>query len=298
MTATYVARPALDDRFILGEGPVWDAKRDRVLWVDITAGWVLSGRIDDDRIELVDRREFAGTVSAVTVSDDGSLLVAGAEGLIEVASDGRRTPAQRILAHGAAHRLNDGKPDPAGRFLIGTSPLGAALNDEKLVRVEMDGSLTTLDDDLSLSNGLAWSRTTLYSVDSFRNTVWKREYDAATGLVGSRERFVRIEDGWPDGMCIDAEEHVWIAVCGRGQVRRFTPAGELVAVIDVAAPRTTSVAFVGTDLDLLMITTASDELSAEQLADWPDSGRVFTSRVGVGGAPVPSWVPSRPVQPA
>lgn len=298
MIATYEATIATDEVFILGEGPTWDAPRNRVLWVDITAGWVLIGRLDGARIGVVDRLEFVGTVSAVSVAGDGTLLVAGSEGLIVVDPDGRRTPAQHILSPGASHRLNDGKPDPAGRYLIGTSPLGDAANDERLVRVETDGSLTTIDDDLSLSNGLAWSPTTLYSVDSFRNTVWMRDYDARTGALGSREAFVTIDDGWPDGMCIDTEGCLWIAVCGRGQVRRFTPEGELVSVIDVPAPRTTSVAFVGPDLDLLMITTASDELSAAQLTQFPDSGRVFIARVDVPGAPVPFWNPSSTADPA
>ncbi len=297
MIATYDAGIATEEVFILGESPTWDALRSRVLWVDITAGWVLVGRIDGPRIRIVERLEFAGTVSAVTVALDGSLLVAGAEELIVVDPEGRRTNAQRILPRGAAHRLNDGGVDPAGRYLVGTSPLGDGSNDESLVRIESDGSMTTIDDDLSLSNGLAWSRTTLYSADSFRNTVWMRDYDPTTGVTGSRQRFVTIDDGWPDGMCIDAEGCLWIAVCGRGQVRRFTPRGELVAVIDVPAPRSTSVAFVGPDLDLLMITTASDELSAAELGKFPDSGRVFTARVDVAGAPVPHWVPSSSAHP-
>ncbi|MDI1288884.1 MAG: SMP-30/gluconolactonase/LRE family protein, partial [bacterium] len=79
MIATYDAGIATDEVFILGEGPTWDAPRSRVLWVDITAGWVLVGRLEGPRIRIVERLEFAGTVSAVTVARDGSLLVAGAE---------------------------------------------------------------------------------------------------------------------------------------------------------------------------------------------------------------------------
>ncbi len=294
MTATFVAEQASTESFILAEGPFWDALRERVLWVDIEAGLVLTGRLDGDQVTVVERVAFDGTVGAVNVARDGTMLVAGADHLVIISPDGSHRQSSPIIQPGGPHRLNDGKADPAGRFLIGSSPLGAATNDDILARLEADESVSVIDSDLALSNGLAWSLDgrQMYSIDSFINTVWVRDYDVDTGECGPRREFARMDDAWPDGMCVDAQGHLWIAACGAGQVRRFAPDGQLVAVVSVPAPRTTSVAFVGADLGLLLITTASNELSPQMLSDYPLSGHLFTARVEVTGAPVASWIPT------
>jgi sugar lactone lactonase YvrE len=288
----WVAHPATDEAFVLGEGPVWDAPRERLLWVDIRSGLVLVGRLVDGGIEVTDRLAFPGTVGAVTVSDDGSLLVAAQEHLVIVDPSGQRTDGPRILAEGTGRRLNDGKPDPAGRFLVGTLFMDEP-GVESLVRLEADGTVTLLDPDLTLSNGLAWSPDgrLLYTVDTYRRTVWVRDYDVITGAVGVRREFIRLEDGYPDGMCADAEGHLWVAVFGGGQVRRFTPDGEWVGTVAVDAPHVTCPAFAGRDRTTLVITTATHELSDEQKAAFPDSGRVFLADVGIEGAPVGMWRP-------
>ena len=120
-----------------------------------------------------------------------------------VEPDGTRTPGPRIIAQGVAARTNDGATDPFGRFLVGTLSLGREANRECLYRVDIDGSLFAIDTDLSLSNGLGWSSDgrTFYSVDTLAGIVWKREY---SDPLGSRERFLSIDRGYPDGICIDA----------------------------------------------------------------------------------------------
>ena len=284
---TFVAVVASAERFVLGEGPVWDAARGRLLWVDIEDGAVLIGRLDGDGVQVDQRQDFDGTVGAVAVAADGQLLVAAQRELVLIELDGSRSPVVRLIADDEPRRLNDGKTDPAGRFLVGSCPKADRRNDEWLKRLEPDGTVTTLDSDLGLSNGLAWSGdgSRMFSIDSFEHVVWVRDYDPATGAVGERAAFVRIEDGYPDGMCIDTEDHLWVAVYGRGEVRRISPAGEVVAVVKVPAPQTTSAAFAGPGLDTLVITTGSVELSEGELAEFPDSGRLFIARVGVRGLP-------------
>ncbi len=284
---TFEAMPASAERFLLGEGPVWDAPRGRLLWIDIDDGAVLIGRLDGDRVQVEDRLDFAGTVGAVTVAADGRLLVAAERELVLVDLDGSRSRVQSLIPDTEQRRLNDGKTDPAGRFLVGTCPTAGRTQSEWLKRIEHDGSVTTIDTGLGLSNGLAWScdGSRFYSIDSFRHVVWVRDYDPATGALGERSAFVRIEDGYPDGMCSDAEDHVWIAVYGCGEVRRFSPQGQLVAVVRLDVPQTTSVAFAGPERDILIITTAGRGLTPEELIEYPDSGRLFTARVGVQGAP-------------
>lgn len=286
---------ASDTAYALGEGPLWDAARQRVLWVDIDGRAVHEGRLADDRVIHRRAHDFESTVGAVAVSARGELLVALADRLVVVAEDGRRDAGPIVLAGKAGRRLNDGKCDPAGRFLVGSlGPAGTAGGEaggEILVRCEESGALTVIDDDLTLSNGLGWSpdSRTMYSIDSVPGVVWARSYEPATGAVGKRHALIRFTDGTPDGMCVDASGHLWVAMWGPGQVRRYTPAGEQVATLEVPAPHTTSVAFVGARLDRLLITTATADLKPEMHARYPLSGRLFLADVGVAGLPVAPW---------
>lgn len=286
--------PASSERFRLGEGPVWDAERRRLLWVDIQAGAVLTGTLDGDRVEVTGRTVVDSTVGAVALGEDGDLLVAARERLVVLRADGTVEEGPRIVPAGERRRLNDGAVDPAGRFLVGTLSLGGPSEREVLVRLEPDGSLSALDTDLTLSNGLAWSTdgTRLYSVDTQRRTVFVRSYGAEA--VGERRVHLRLDgDGFPDGIAIDAADHLWMAVWGAGEVCRYAPDASLVERLAVPAPHTSCVAFAGDDLRTLVVTTATDELTDEQLAAHPDSGRIFTTRVPVPGHPVPVWAPLR-----
>jgi sugar lactone lactonase YvrE len=286
------ATPATTERFRLGEGPVWDATRDRLLWVDIEGGAVLEGALDGDTVTVTDRIEFGTMVGAVTVAADGTLLVAAQERLVVQRPDGTREDGPRVVPAGEARRCNDGKPDPAGRFLVGTLSLGGPSEREVLVRLETDGGLTVLDDDLALSNGLAWSPDgrRMFSVDTLRRSVSVRDYDPGSGAVGPRRVHLRLEDGFPDGIAMDGAGHLWVAVWGGGEVRRYAPDGTLAGRVATGAPHTSSVAFAGDDLRTLVITTATSELRDDQLRAHPDSGRLFTARAEVPGLPVAPWL--------
>ena len=93
----------------------------------------------------------------------------------------------------------------------------------------------------------------------------------------------------PDGLCVDSRGYLWVAIWGAGEVRSFSPDGDLVAVVKVAAPHTSSVAFVGDSLDTLLITTASRDLDDAQRRRYPDAGRLFLAHVGATGTPVSPW---------
>jgi sugar lactone lactonase YvrE len=285
------ARVANDETFVLAEGPFWDLRRGLIRWVDIRRGLVLGGTLaHDGTIDIVERVAIGGTVGAMAPAASGEWIVANGDDLLLFEGDAvvRRIP---VLGSEGARRFNDGKPDAGGRYLVGTLSLAGPSHNEELLIVERDGSWRVLDDDLTLSNGIGWSAggTRLYSIDTMRRLVFVRDYDVATGETGPREVFLELADGYPDGMCVDAQDHVWIAIWGAGQVRRYSPAGELVHVIDVPAPHTSSVAFAGQLLDTLVITTASDELDPGQLEAFPLSGRIFTAVPGVTGLPQPLW---------
>jgi sugar lactone lactonase YvrE len=286
----YLARPAGQDVFGLGEGPVWDVPRERVLWVDVNAGLVLEGGFDGRGITVSRRHHLDLSVGAVAVAPDGRLLVAGRRRLLVLHADGSVVGGPEIIPPGTASRLNDGGCDPAGRFLVGGMALDDRVGAEVLVRLEHDATITTVDDDLTLSNGLGWSPDgrTLYSIDSVPGIIWSRGYDP-DDRTGRRRPFAQFHDGTPDGLCLDREGNLWVAVWGRGEVRCLTPSGEHVATVSVAAPNTSSVAFVGPGLDTLLITTAREQLTDDQIRAHPLSGHLFLADVEATGHPVAAW---------
>jgi sugar lactone lactonase YvrE len=285
MIQSYAATPVSPESYALGEGPVWDPVRERLLWVDILRGRVYAGRLDPFRV--IEEWVFDGTVGAVVAAEYGDLLVAERTGLTRIAPDGRRT-AVAGLPVPAGSRLNDGAVDPDGRFVVGSLHLDEPDGAQVLLRLA-GGAATVLDDDLNLSNGLGWSPdgATFYSIDSVPGVIHARDHPD-----GPRRDLFTVTDGLPDGMCVDAAGNLWIANWGGGRVECRTPAGDLLATVAVDAPHTTCVAFAGPGLETLVITTATDQLTAAQLAAHPGSGRVFTVRVDAAGLPTPYWNPA------
>jgi sugar lactone lactonase YvrE len=284
------AVPASQHTYGLGEGPVWDADHDRVLWVDINAGAVHRGTLSAQGVREAGVLHLRETVGAVVSARDGELLVAGARRLYRVAPSGAVTAGPELIADGTASRLNDGGCDPDGRFLVGSLALDDRAFAEILVRVDQEGGIEMIDQDLGMSNGLAFSPAgdQMYSIDTIARVVWLRAYDSRSGAVGRRRELLRV-DGSPDGMCVDVAGNLWIAIWGAGEVRCYSAGGEPLAIVEVPAPNTTSVAFAGPALDTLLITTAAEQLSDEQRARHPDSGRLFTAHVEVEGLPIASW---------
>lgn len=278
-----------EPRFVLAEGPVWDATRRLVLWVDIPEGLVLVGRIDGDSLTIDTEHHVDGFAGAVATSVDGSLLVAETHALTVIGPDGARH-TEPVSQVGPDDRLNDGTCDAAGRFLVGTLSLTGDHDGQRLLQVDA-GASTVLDDDLGLANGLAFSPddSILYSVDSVPGRVWARPYDQATGATGTRTLLIDLPDATPDGLAVDEHGRLWIAIWSHGEVRCYSPDGALVDTIVVPALHTSSVAFVGDDLDLLLITSARTELTPDQLAEHPLSGSLFLARPGCRGTPVHPW---------
>ena len=160
----------------------------------------------------------------------------------------------------------------------------------KLYRFDGDGSLHEMLHEVSISNGIVWTadKKTMYYNDTPTLTVQAFDYDDATGAISNRRISIRIpeEQGYPDGMSIDAEDKLWIAMWGAGSVNRYDPqSGELLQQVRIPAPNVTSCAFGGKDLKTLYITSARVELSAEELERHPLSGDVFTTEVEVAGVP-------------
>lgn len=286
----YTAWRATNATYQLAEGPVWDHVRSRVLWVDIPSGDVLEGSLDGDAITPIGSRHVDTTVGAVALAGDGAQIVAGHHSIYRIGADGASRQLATLIGPNEQRRFNDGKCDPAGRFLVGTLALGDDVR-ERLYRIEADGAVIVIDDDLHMSNGLAWSPDgqIMYSVDTTPGILWKRTYDPESGEIGAREEAFRVTDGSPDGICADTNGNLWVAVWGTGQVRHFTPGGELIGVVKVDAPYTSCVTFVGPERDILLISTAIDDLSPERLRAHPRSGSLFLARVEARGLPTNLW---------
>lgn len=288
----FAATLASDDAYELGEGPVWDASCERVLWVDINAGAVHAGHLEGGVIVPDTLLRFAESVGAVACAAHGELLVAGARRLYRVDREARAIVQADLVPAAKRSRLNDGGCDPAGRFLVGTMALDARRGEECLYRLEHDGTVTVIDTDLTISNGLGWSPdgSVMYSTDTMPGVVWARPYDPETGERGPRREVVRLDSGgWPDGLCVDVAGNLWVAIWGGGEVRCYTPAGERLATVSVPAPHVTSATFIGPGRDTLLITTATDQLGGAALEAAPLSGHLFAAHVGAVGLAVTAW---------
>ncbi|WP_036227356.1 SMP-30/gluconolactonase/LRE family protein [Marmoricola sp. URHB0036] len=275
----------------LAEGPVWDAPRERILWVDILRGLVLEGQLRSGTVEVDEEHRFDFHVGAVAAAVDGSLVAAEHHRLTRIAPDGSRASGPDLFLGHPDDRWNDGVCDARGRFLVGTASLTGARHSQRLLRTDGD-TTTVLDDDLGLANGMAFSPddSLFYSTDSLPGRqVWVRDYDQDSGAVGPRQPALELTDAVPDGLCLDASGNLWLAAWGRGEVRCYSPAGDLLDVIELPAPHTTSLAFVGPALDQLLITTARGELSAAEQQQFPLSGSLFLAQPGCTGLATHPW---------
>ena len=157
--------------------------------------------------------------------------------------------------------MNDGAADPAGRFLAGTMADGARPGGGDLHALHLDGTVSTLIESVTISNGLAWSPNgeQMFYVDSATQAIDVMDYDVGSGAITNRRHWVVVpeEDGIPDGITIDDEECIWVALWGGSKVRRYSPDGHLIAEIGFPARQTSSCAFGGADLDRLFVTSAA-----------------------------------------
>jgi sugar lactone lactonase YvrE len=278
----------------LGEGPYWDPAEASLLWVDIPAGLLHRTAIPSGETVTAD---VGGPLSAVFPADGGGVLLARRSQLVlrEPAAGGGWS--ERVVAEAADReevRFNDGSVDPAGRVWIGSMHTGETNAVGELYRLDPGGVLTALLTEVTVSNGLGWSPdgSRMYYVDSPARRVDVFEYDPAVGALADRRIFADLQDadGMPDGLTVDAGGCVWVAMWGGAALRRFTPAGDLDAVVRLPVSNPTSCAFAGPGLMDLYVTTASRSLSEAQRLQQPLAGRLLRLRPGPAGLPSASAV--------
>ena len=280
------AEVALAAGATLGESPLWDTDASALHWVDIVAGTVHRFLPRSGRDESF---EAGCPVGSLGLRTDGGLVIALAAGFATADVGGRGLRAvPDFSVDTSLVRFNDGKVDPWGGFCAGTMHLHGRQAYGALYRLHPDLSVSELVSQVVCSNGLDWSddRRSLYYIDTPTQAVDRFALDPETGELRGRQRiFCLAAPGRPDGMTIDAEGCLWVALWGGGEVRRYTPDGRLDRSITLPVSLVTSLTFGGEHLDELYLTTASKNLSEEAREAEPHAGDLFWCLPGVQGRP-------------
>lgn len=282
---------ALDVRAELGECPIWDADEQALFFVDIRGRALHRFRPETGEHSVLTMPEEIGCIG---LKRGGGFIAGFRSGLWLLNSRGNR---EAKLADNPedqrTSRFNDGRIDPAGRFLAGTIDEPKDGGKAHLYRYDRQG-LTVLASGLLTSNGVAFSPDgrTLYHSDTPTFTVWRYAYDPASGESTNKTLFARLEPtetdrGRPDGAAVDAEGCYWTALFEGGRIQRYAPDGHPLAEYPVPARCPTMVCFGGADLKTLHVTSARTGRSEDELKVFPHSGSLFSMRVDVPG--IPEW---------
>jgi len=277
-----------DTKCILGEGPVWDDRAQVLYWVDIKAPaiWRL-----DPATGATTSWPMPHRVGAIALRENGGLIAAIKPGVAFVDLDADKIDIIAQPEPGIPdNRLNDGACDAMGRFWAGsmddteTNPTG------HLYRINADRSIARFEAGFVVTNGIRWSNDNkrMYLVDSVARTIWSYDFDVASGTPGPRRVFVQLTeaDGYPDGLCVDAQDHVWSAHWAGSRLTRYRSDGAKERTIAIPAPNVTCCCFGGANLDTLYVTTARIGLSDDDLNAAPKTGGVFAvTGLGIKGRP-------------
>lgn len=265
-----------------GEGPIWNPALGVVHWLDMLAGDILTLELD----QSPSRRHVGTVVAAVRPRTAGGLVMALEHSFAVLDPNASEVRNFADAFNNPAIRMNEGGCDPQGRFYCGTMAYNAAPGAAVVYRLDPDGDVHTALTGVTVSNGLAWSPDglTAYYVDSATQRLDAFEYESGIPAFQSRRSVVSIPkgEGTPDGITVDADGGLWVALWDGGQVRRYTPDGHLSDVIDVpGASRVTACTFGGPDLSDLFITTSALDLQGHE----PVAGALFRTNPGVRGLP-------------
>lgn len=268
----------IEHKCLLGESPVWDAKRKVILWIDILNSEIHEYELKNQTHRIISVHEKIGSLAVckngnfVAALINGFAFIDKISGKIEMIADPE--------SHLPDNRFNEGKCDPAGRFLAGTMSLSGKLKAGNLYALESDGAVTKKISNVSISNGMTWSldHQTFYYIDTPTFEVVSYAYGVNTGNIRNKKVVIRIpkEDGYPDGMTIDMEGMLWIAHWDGWQITRWNPdTGEKLHCIKLPVAKVTSCTFGGENLQDLYITSASVGLTDHELKMQPLAGSLF-----------------------
>jgi sugar lactone lactonase YvrE len=286
--AAMVARPVASLRHgaaaepaLLGEGPVWDATLGELVWVDIERGLVHRRRPDGTESTL----DVGQPVGCAVPRAGGGLALALRDGFaLEPAGGGSPRLVAPVERQRSDTRMNDGACDSRGRLWAGTMSLRGDSRTAALYRLDTDLAVTRVLPGLSISNGMGWSPDDglMYHVDTPRGRIDVYEFDVRSGAIGCRRAAITVapQGGRPDGLAVDVDGGIWVALWGGGAVQRYSPDGRVDARVELPVSQVTSCCFGDPDLATLYVTSASRGAEHQPLA-----GSLFACRPGVSGLP-------------
>jgi sugar lactone lactonase YvrE len=264
---------------------VIDPRTGKLCWVDILAGELLQSDLDAATTECWELGTYLGAIAPR--SSQAGFAVAVTEGF-GFAVDGALVIEDPVLPDPGL-RMNDAKCDPAGRLWAGSNDLAFAAGRGSLHRWDGRGPSTVVRRGLTLPNGLGWTADarTMFLVDSMAGAIMRAPFDVDRGHVGDFEPFVTVDEGLPDGLAVDEDDCVWVAVWGSSAVHRYDTSGRLVQRIGMPVSQPSSCAFAADGT--LFVTTAREGLSSERLAEEPLAGSVFAIDTDTRGVPVATF---------
>jgi len=254
---------------------------NRLLLADMLAGTVVAVGTDGD----TQRHKLATVAAAIRARRGGGYVLATENQFVLLGPDLIQQTALPPVFTDPLIRMNDGGCDPQGRFYCGTMAYAETPGAGTLYRLDPDGSLQVTLCEVTISNGLQWNRAgdTVFYADTPTARVDSFDFDPASGAFTDRRTFTEISGGgYPDGMAIDDEDGIWVALWGGSAVHRYDSTGRLDLVIDLPVSNVTACAFGGPDRRTLFITTSRQGLDTD---DQPDAGAVFRYDASVRGAP-------------
>ena len=267
----------------VGEGPIWDTKTETLVWVDIIGSAI--HRFDPATDENT-TMQTGVHVGAVAVRSSGGLVLAAADGFRALDPDGTQSILAGVENDNPSMRMNDGKCDRRGRFWAGTmaydeaGPPGLGA----LYRLDPDLQVSQMVDGISISNGIDWSPDDclMYFIDSRSQTVDVFDFDVNSGSIQNRRTLIEVDAaiGFPDGMTVDVQGDLWVAMWGGARIARYGPDGTSRGVFQFPVSQTSSCGFGGSGLGDLYVTSAARGISEETE---PNAGSLYRIRPGVTG---------------
>jgi sugar lactone lactonase YvrE len=269
---------------ILGESPLWNEREQALYWVDIRRPAI---RRLDHASGRVDTWSMPDLVGSIAFCADGRLLAALPDQLVLFdPASGESRPFATVPERVPGHRFNDGRCDRQGRFWAGTMHNVTRAPEGVLYRVDAHGRFSPVASGISIPNSLGWSPDgrTMYFADSLQYAIFAFDFDSDAGTISGKREFAATRaPAFPDGSTVDAEGFLWNAEFNGWRVVRYAPDGRVDRVIELETHRPTCCAFGGPDLETLYITTASQQMSADELAKQPLAGALLAIEVGVRG---------------
>lgn len=285
MLTYHIEKPLISCENLLGECPFWDSLHQTLFWIDIDLGLLFEYEPGSNNLKT---HQIGQKLGSIALTSTDRLLLATEFGFAFYRpGDPPPNNFLEVIPKGVGAMFNDGKVSPEGEFWVGSKgPRGSA----KLYRLNHDLTVDSVIDGISISNGIGWSLDGKYffHTDSLDHSIYR--YTLQGKKLTKKDVFYTPPQGTPDGLTIDSDGNLWVAIWDGGRVVQLSPTGEELAHIILPVSRPTSVTFGGPDLRTIFITSASVDLSENEKSAQPNAGALFSMRIEVSGLPAEQFM--------